>query len=132
MDLQVVCPESSEFDGQAAYVALPATTGEMGVLPRHASEICTLRPGYVRISEQRMGTTDRVIAVDEGYAEITADRVIILTERAQDMAHVDRAEVNDRLSGLQNRLEACAPDDARRAYLLSEIAWCKLLLAYKG
>ena len=83
MDLQVVCPESSEFDGQAAYVALPATTGEMGVLPRHASEICTLRPGYVRISEQRMGTTDRVIAVDEGYAEITADRVIILTERAQ-------------------------------------------------
>lgn len=132
MDLQVVCPESSEFDGQAAYVALPATTGEMGVLPRHASEICTLRPGYVRISEQRMGTTDRVIAVDEGYAEITADRVIILTERAQDMAHVDRAEVNDRLGGLQNRLEACAPDDARRAYLLSEIAWCKLLLAYKG
>lgn len=132
MDLRIVCPESLAFEGPAAFVALPGTTGEIGVLPGHASEISTLTSGYVRISEQAMGTVDKAIAVTEGYAQITADQVIILAERAQDTAETDRAKVQAQLEEFEGQLSMCPEGDAHRAYLYNEIAWCKLLLGYQA
>ncbi len=132
MELRIVCPESCAYEGSAAFVALPGTTGEIGVLPGHASEISTLKPGYVRVSEQAMGTVDKAIAVTEGYAEITADRVIILAERAQDVADIDDAKVQAQLEEFEGQLSMCSEGDARRAYLYNEIAWCRLLLDHRS
>ena len=132
MELRVVCPESCAFEGEAAFVALPATTGELGVLPGHASEISTLKQGYVRVSEHAMGAVDKVIAVSGGYAEVTADKVVILAERAQDLDELDRPKVQAELEEFEGQLSICAEGDARRAYLYNEIAWCRLLLSYRA
>ena len=53
MHVRIVCPEHSAYEGEAAFVALPSTDGELGILPRHASEICTIKSGYVRVCDQR-------------------------------------------------------------------------------
>ncbi len=53
MQLRIVCPEECVFEGPVAYVAVPSTVGEFGILPRHASEICTIDGGRIRVSEQR-------------------------------------------------------------------------------
>ena len=81
MHVRIVCPEHSAYEGEAAFVALPSTDGELGILPRHASEICTIKSGYVRVCDQRMGEVSRTFAVDGGYAQIADDEVIVLAER---------------------------------------------------
>ena len=42
MQLRIVCPEECVYEGAVAYVAVPSTVGEFGILPHHASEICTI------------------------------------------------------------------------------------------
>ena len=131
MRLRIVCPESCAYDGEVAFVTVPSTTGELGVAPLHASEICTLSAGYVRVSEQAMGTVDRVFAVEEGYVQIADDTVIVLVERAQDVAEVDRAALEAQFKEFEDQLSKQDREDARRAYIYNEVAWCKLLLDYQ-
>lgn len=129
MQLRIVCPEECVFEGPVAYVAVPTTVGEFGILPRHASEVCTIDGGHVRVSEQKMGVTDRVFAVTEGYVQVANDEVIVLVERAIDLEKVDSDDVAARLADFEDQLGKMSENDARRAYLYNEIAWCKLLLA---
>lgn len=129
MQLRIVCPEECVFEGPVAYVAVPTTVGEFGILPRHASEVCTIDGGRVRVSEQKMGVTDRVFAVTEGYVQVANDEVIVLVERAIDLEKVDSDDVAARLADFEDQLGKMSENDARRAYLYNEIAWCKLLLA---
>lgn len=129
MRIRVVCPEHSAYEGEAAFVALPSTDGELGVLSNHASEICTVRLGYVRVCDTKMGEVSRVFAVDGGYAEIADNEVVILAERAVDMAQVNADDVQAQLKGFEEQLSILSKDDAHRAYLYNEIDWCRLLLS---
>ena len=108
---------------------MPSTDGECGILPKHANEICTITDGYVRVCDKEMGTVDHTFAVGGGYAQIADDTVIVLAERACDLADVDAEKVKVELQGFEDNLRNLSEDDARRAYLYNEIAWCKLLLA---
>ena len=130
MHLRIVCPEHLAFEGDCAFLTLPSTDGSMGVLPRHASEICTIETGFIRIADEKMGEVSHTFAVSTGYAQIADDRVIVLAERAEDLASVTAQSVNERLHGFEDKLSNLSQDDARRSYLYNEIAWCKLLLAH--
>lgn len=127
--VRIVSPVYSAFDGMAAYVVVPAVDGEMGIAPLHASEICAVDRGLVRICDTAMGQTDHVLAIGEGYVQVANDEVVILTERARDLAKIDRDEVAAQLAGFEDELGILSENDARRSYLYNEIAWCKLLLA---
>lgn len=129
MHIRIVCPEHDAYEGDAAFVALPSSDGELGILPGHANEICTVESGIVRLSDTAMGTVDRRFAVDGGYAEITDTEVVILAERAIDMAQVNPDAVRAELSDFEDKLSNLSESDAHRAYLYNEIAWRKLLLA---
>lgn len=129
MQLRIVCPEECVFEGPVAYVAVPTTVGEFGILPHHASEICTIDGGRIRVSESQMGVTDRVFAVTDGYVQVANDEVIVLAERALDIEKVDAEEVSAQMAGFEDELGKMSENDSRRAYLYNEIAWCKLLLS---
>lgn len=128
MQLRIVCPETSAYEGEAAFVTLPSTDGELGIAARHASEICTLGSGFIRVSDTAMGTVDHRFAVSGGYVQIADDEVIVLAERAADVDVVDPVQVQAKLQGFEDQLSVLSGNDARRAYLYNEIAWCKLLL----
>lgn len=76
-----------------------------------------------------MGVTDRVFAVTDGYVQVVNDEVIVLAERALDIEKVDAEEVSAQMAGFEDELGKMSENDARRAYLYNEIAWCKLLLS---
>ena len=61
MRIRIVCPVSCAYEGDAAFVSIPSTDGEFGVLPAHSSEICTIDRGYVRVSDKAMGTVDHTL-----------------------------------------------------------------------
>jgi len=55
--------------------------------------------------------------------------VTVLAERACDLATVDADKLKADIQGFEEKLGNLSEDDARRAYLYNEIAWCKLKLA---
>lgn len=88
MQVKVVTPDSSYFDGAADEVVLPAFDGEMGVLPKHAPMIARLGHGVARVKQG--GTTTRV-AVYGGFVKIQNDDVTVLAGGAANADQGDQS-----------------------------------------
>jgi len=132
ISVRIVCPEHLAFEGEAAFLTVPAFDGGLGIGRLHASEIFTIEPGIVSICKERMGDVTDQLAVDTGFVQIADDRVIILAERAENLAEVSVPALEARLQGFEDELSNLSENDARRSNLYNEIAWCKLLLTKAG
>ena len=80
LHFDLVAPERVLFTGEVEAVMLPATDGDMTVLPGHAPVITTLRTGVV-VATNHKNDGERVL-VRGGFAEIGATSVTVLAERA--------------------------------------------------
>lgn len=91
MQFDLVSPERRLASMQVTAVQIPGADGDMTAMPDHAPTITTLRPGVLRV-EGPEGDAEYVVT--GGFAEISADGVSVLAERAiprQDMTqdHLD-------------------------------------------
>ena len=80
--LEIVTPGGRAFAGDVETVVIPASEGEMGILPMHVPVLTALSPGELRIGND--GREEHLV-VGNGFAEIAYDHVRILT----DMVHTD-------------------------------------------
>jgi F-type H+-transporting ATPase subunit epsilon len=88
INLTVVTRERKIIDVQADEVVLPASDGEIGVLPGHTPLLATLRIGQLRY---RTGAKTERLVISWGFAEVLPDRVIVLAEKGILPAEIDRA-----------------------------------------
>jgi F-type H+-transporting ATPase subunit epsilon len=88
LHLTVVTRERKIVDVEADEVVLPATDGEIGVLPGHTPLLTTLAIGQMRY---RVGGTSYRMVLSWGFAEVLPDRVIVLAERGILPTEVDPA-----------------------------------------
>src|SRR5690606_13811279 len=93
---ELVSPEELLVSQDVAMVVVPGEEGDVGVLPRHAPLISSVRPGVISIYEQRQ-TVSRRIFVAGGFAEVTPERCTVLAELAVPVENIDRAAVEQRL-----------------------------------
>lgn len=107
---ELVSPESILMAGDAEQVLLPGAEGDMTILPGHAPVITTLRPGVLDIV--LTGSRSRVF-VKSGFAEVSADRVTVLADKAYDMAEFDTPRIAAELEIAEAELAAANDDDAR-------------------
>ena len=128
---QFVRPDRVLFQGEVAGLTLVTPSGELGVWPQHDPQVVALGYGEVRLNllEEQGGGIVRVV-VSGGYAEIENDNVIILADSAcradqieVDVVRATREQAMADLAFLDN-------DDSRRAYYVSKINWCDLLLQH--
>jgi F-type H+-transporting ATPase subunit epsilon len=84
----VVTPERAVLDEVADFVALPMYDGELGVLPGRAPLIGRLGYGELRI---RHGAQTKRFFVDGGFAQVRANVVTVLTQRAIRAEEIDAA-----------------------------------------
>ena len=75
--LRIITPDQTAFDGEADFVLLRTSGGDMGVLPGHEPYASLLAHGQVRAFIGREQTA--AFEVHGGFAVIEADRVSILT-----------------------------------------------------
>jgi F-type H+-transporting ATPase subunit epsilon len=80
LNLRILAPDQSVYDGDADEVILPSCTGQLGVLTGHVSMLTALDPGVVRL---RQGGSWQSIAVSGGFAEVEANEVTVLANEAQ-------------------------------------------------
>ena len=89
INLTVVTRERKIVDTNVDEVILPASDGEIGVLPGHTPLLASLRIGQLRY---RTGTKVERLVLSWGFAEVLPDRVIVLAERGFLPDEIDRAE----------------------------------------
>ena len=88
LKLEIVTPEETVYSEDVDMVTLPGTEGELGVYPKHVPVMTTLKPGELRVIKDGRET---VMAVGEGFVEIKADGVSVLTDMALEAEKIDLA-----------------------------------------
>ena len=97
INLTVVTRERKIIDIEVDEVVLPASDGEIGVLPGHTPLLTTLKIGQMRY---RVGTTCQRMVLSWGFAEVLPDRVIVLAERGVLASEIDPAAAEaERIAG---------------------------------
>lgn len=101
--LEIVAPPGRVFEGPVQMVVLPATTGEIGVLPRHAPLVAQLAIGRLRVLTQEGDWMS--FAVAEGFAKVQFNKVIVLADAAEEASQIDVERVEKAIARATNRLE---------------------------
>ena len=128
---QFVRPDRLLYEGPVASVILVTVSGELGVWPGHAPEICALGDGVVRLNlrEEDGGGTVGVI-ISGGYAQVDAQGVIVLADHARRTDDIVPDVVRDTREEAFGKLDEYPEGDHRRAYYENKIKWCNLLLKH--
>ena len=88
LTLRVLAPDQNVFDGSADEVILPSTTGQLGILPGHISLLTAIDIGVLRV---RANGAWNSIALMGGFAEVDADEVTVLVNKAELGSSIDAA-----------------------------------------
>jgi F-type H+-transporting ATPase subunit epsilon len=92
MQFDLVSPERSLVSGPAREVRIPGADGDLTAMPDHAPLITTLRPGVLTVVTPEATLS---YVVTGGFAEITADSVSVLAERAHLTKDVTREMLDE-------------------------------------
>ncbi|MDP9083810.1 MAG: F0F1 ATP synthase subunit epsilon [Pseudomonadota bacterium] len=87
--VDIVSPEGQLFAGDANMVFAPASQGEIGIAPRHAPLLTTLKAGEVRV--QIEGQEEQSFYVGGGALEIQPHLVSVLADTAVRAHDLDEA-----------------------------------------
>jgi F-type H+-transporting ATPase subunit epsilon len=79
--LEIVTPEKKVVETAAEEVQIPGKNGYLGILPGHAPLITELAVGEIKYRES--GSSEKLLAVAWGFAEVLPDKVTILAETAE-------------------------------------------------
>ncbi len=113
LGVQILTPEGSVHDGEAAMVIAPSVGGELGILPRHVPLIVQLKAGETRI--KLLDDTEVIMATTTGYMSVEDDRVLIMVEQAEMAGQIDRARAEEALRLAEEAIQAAGDDaDAKR------------------
>src|ERR1051325_12029183 len=78
--LTIVTRERKIVETDVDEVELPASDGEIGILPGHTPLLASLKVGPMRY---RTGTTVMRLVITWGFAEVLPDRVVVMAEAAR-------------------------------------------------
>jgi len=127
--LRVVTPRAAVVDQTVLEVTAPGTVGEFGVLPDHANFLSSLESGKLSFRDPR-GV--RNYAIREGFAEVSDNVMIVLTEAAEPAAEIDAARARADLQAAEAELEQLAPIDPTFAEADAKRRWAQARLEVAG
>jgi F-type H+-transporting ATPase subunit epsilon len=108
---ELVTPERMLVSEDASQVVVPGAEGDFTVLPGHAPVISALRPGII---DAALGGKQARVFVNGGFAEVDADRLTVLVQRAFEVEAMDAATIASELQVAEADLSAAADDTAKR------------------
>jgi F-type H+-transporting ATPase subunit epsilon len=92
MHVDIVSAEQEIYSGTAEMLFAPLTTGQVGILPRHAPLIARMKPGEVRV---RTATEEIDFYVSGGVLEVQPHVVTVLADTAARAKDLDEAKVKE-------------------------------------
>ena len=113
LKLEIVTPESKIYSEDVEMVTLPGSEGEAGISPTHVPLMTKVQAGEIVVS--RNGN-EEILAIGEGFAEITGEHVAILTDNAANSGDIDEAAAEQAKAKAEQRLQEggdISEDEAR-------------------
>jgi F-type H+-transporting ATPase subunit epsilon len=101
LKLEIVTPEAVIYSEDVEMVTLPGSEGELGVFPQHVPLMTQIVAGEITA---RKDGRDYFLAVGEGFAQITGERVAILTDMAIKAESIDEARAEEARKRAEGRL----------------------------
>jgi F-type H+-transporting ATPase subunit epsilon len=87
--VDIVSAEGEIFAGDATMVFAPASGGEIGIAPRHAPLLTTMKAGEVRV--QDLNGEEHLFWVGGGALEVQPHKVTVLADTAARAKDLDEA-----------------------------------------
>lgn len=109
VDLEIVSPERLLLSRAVDMVVVPASEGDIGVLPGHTPMIVILRGGAISLYEGERVTEQ--LFVLGGFCEITPERCTVLADEVLPLAEVSRAVAERRLAEAEAQSAAVDTND---------------------
>ena len=112
LHLEIVTPEQKAYSDDVDSVVIPCAEGEIGVLPQHEALMTQLIPGELRVLK---GGEELRLAVGEGFVEVGADRVAVLTDMAMKESEIDETAAEEAVKRAEEAMKAHKMDDEEYA-----------------
>jgi F-type H+-transporting ATPase subunit epsilon len=87
--VDIVSAEGQIFSGEASMVFVPGSQGDLGIAPRHAPLLTTLKAGEIRVQSE--GAEEQSFYVGGGSLEVQPNRVTVLADTAARAKDLDEA-----------------------------------------
>ena len=75
MDVQIITPDKSLYQGQADLITVPGTSGSIGILNHHAPLVSSLKKGKIKIV---LNEKEEFFKIEGGVIEVSQNKVIVL------------------------------------------------------
>src|SRR5437867_5149062 len=108
LKLEIVTPEAKTYSEDVEMVTLPGVEGEMGIYPMHVPLMTQIVAGELSV---RKDGRDYFLAIGEGFVEITADKVAIMTDMAVRAEQIDEAKAEEARKRAESRLQEKLTDE---------------------
>jgi len=119
IQVDIVSAEGEIHSGDAAMVFAPASMGEVGIAPRHAPMLTTLKPGEVRVQDE--DGKEETFYITGSMLEVQPTRVTVLADTALRGDQLDEAAALASQQDAEKALEG-ASDQTDVARAQAELA----------
>ena len=124
--LKIVCPDGVKFEGQVQQLSVRTTTGELGILARHADCVAPLGMGRATVTAD--GATRHAACIG-GMVSVLDGQVTLVPTTFEWAEEIDAGRADRSMARAQAVLEN--KDSAKADIILAE-AWLKRALVRKG
>ncbi|MCC6613269.1 MAG: ATP synthase F1 subunit epsilon [Anaerolineae bacterium] len=115
--VEIVTLEKKIFEEpEADMVVIPASEGEMGVLPRHAPVLTTLGFGELVV---RKGNAEERFAIYGGVVDVRPDKVVVLADLAESSFAIDTEAIEAARENARRMMAEGVPEELNREATLS-------------
>lgn len=126
LKLEIVTPYGLIFSEEVDEVTGAGSEGEFGILPGHVPFVTTLKVGMLIA---RTGKELKYFFVNWGYAEIGADKVMVLADSAERSDEIDVERAKAAMKRAEERLKKAEEVDFHRAEASLERATTRIQVA---
>ncbi|CAN5248144.1 hypothetical protein BH09MYX1_BH09MYX1_65800 [soil metagenome] len=113
IQLEVVTPKGRALVEQVDEVSLTGDAGEFGVLPGHLPTLAAARTGIVTY---RIGNDTKKCAIGGGFVEVSADKVLVLTDEFVEKSAIEPVLVRKELGEIDVELTKLLQDTVDRTH----------------
>ncbi|MDR1232644.1 MAG: ATP synthase F1 subunit epsilon [Puniceicoccales bacterium] len=100
--LKIVTPAGITLEKKVTSVVLPASDGEIEILPGHLPLLTIIQPGEL---VAKNANSQESFAIDFGFAMISHDSVFVLTDESLNINEADLHEIEEAEKHAQKALE---------------------------
>jgi F-type H+-transporting ATPase subunit epsilon len=114
LELEIVSPVKSVYEGMVKYVTAPGVMGEFQVLYNHAAMVSVLEIGIMKIEDE--GGTKKEFSTSGGILEVKSNKISVLADTIEAKEEIDAERAKKSLERGEKRLaDKSAEIDRARA-----------------